>query len=325
MRYLSFLDLAGRQRVGAAQSGPDTIRDLTDLLPAGDTSPMRRLIVAAAESDLTTLLAEAPVVDAATARRLPVVPDPSKIVAAPVNYRAHQAEMNEAAHIDSLGVFLKAPSSVLGDGGTVRLPYTDRRFDQEGEFAAVIGRTTRNVTEAEAIDAVFGYTCLMDMTMRGGEDRSVRKSFDTFTPIGPTVVTPDELPAIDELQIHLWVNGDLRQRADLSDLIWSLPRLIAYVSSVMTLLPGDIVTTGTPEGVGQVFDGDRIDLEVTGLDRLSVGVSATGATTCPTRGARSGPVPPRALTHVAERISSAPISPGAGYWSGHSESTSDSA
>ncbi|WP_224389994.1 fumarylacetoacetate hydrolase family protein [Pseudonocardia sp. ICBG1293] len=302
MRYLSFLDAAGSRRVGAVESGSSaTIRDLTDLLPAGAGSPIRRLIGGVPAGDVATLLARAPEVDAATTTALPVVPDPTKIVAAPVNYRAHQSEMNESAHIDALGVFLKAPSSVLPTGGTVRLPYTDRRFDQEGEFAAVIGRTTRNVSEQEALDAVFGYTGLMDMTMRGGEDRSVRKSFDTFTPLGPTVVTPDEVPPVDELELRLSVNGVLRQRADLSDLIWSLPRLIAYVSSVMTLHPGDVVTTGTPEGVGEVFDGDRIDLGITGLDPLWVDVTDSGAVACPTRGARRGPVPPRELTPVAER------------------------
>ncbi|MGD9989166.1 fumarylacetoacetate hydrolase family protein [Pseudonocardia sp.] len=298
MRYLSFLDASGRQRVGAVQAGSlDTARDLTDLLPGGDASPMRRLIAAGA--DAAALLTAAPEVEVATV--LPVVPDPGKIVAAPVNYRAHQAEMNEASHIDSLGVFLKAPTSVIGHGDVVRLPYTDRRFDQEGEFAAIIGRRTRDVDETDALGAVFGYTSLLDMTMRGGEDRSVRKSFDTFTPVGPTVVTPDEVAPIDELELRLWVEGDLRQRADLRDLIWSLPRLIAYVSSVMTLLPGDIVTTGTPEGVGEVHDGDRIDMEISGLDRLGVGVSDAGAVVCPTRGARSGPVPPRDLTPVTER------------------------
>jgi 2-keto-4-pentenoate hydratase/2-oxohepta-3-ene-1,7-dioic acid hydratase in catechol pathway len=300
MRFLSFLDQTGAIRAGAVDGvDPTVIRDLTGLLPPGAGSPLRRLITSGI--DPAPLIAAAPVVDAAGTTLMPVVPDPSKIVAAPVNYRAHQAEMNEAAHIDALGVFLKAPSSALAGGGTVRLPYTDRRFDQEGEFAAVIGRTTRHVTEAQALDAVFGYTCLMDMTMRGGEDRSVRKSFDTFTPLGPTVVTPDEVPPIDELELRLRVNGALRQRAELSDLIWGLPRLIAYVSSVMTLLPGDVVTTGTPEGVGEVVDGDRIDLEITGLDRLSVVVSGAGAVPCPTRGAHRGPVPPAALTPVHER------------------------
>jgi 2-keto-4-pentenoate hydratase/2-oxohepta-3-ene-1,7-dioic acid hydratase in catechol pathway len=288
----------------SGQFGPhdQKISDVTDLLPAGDGSPMRRLITAVGSgADLETLVSRAPVVDAASIALLPVVPDPSKIVAAPVNYHNHQIEMNEASHIDSLGVFLKAPSSVLGDGGVVRLPYTDRRFDQEGEFAAVIGRRARDVPEAEALEYVFGYTCLLDMTMRGGEDRSVRKSFDTFTPVGPTIVARQDVPSIDELELRLWVNGSLRQRADLKDLIWGVSKLISYVSTVMTLHPGDIVTTGTPEGVGTVHDGDRIEVEVTGLDRLTVSVSEEGAGLCPTRGAGRGPKPPGDLTPVAER------------------------
>lgn len=304
MRYLNFLDADGRVRAGVLDpAGQDKVHDLTGLLPAGEAGPMRRLIAAAATGPdvVEKMIERAPVVAAATTSVLPPVPDPTKVVAAPVNYRNHQSEMSQDSHIDSLGVFLKAPSSVIGHGGAVTLPYTDRRFDQEGEFAAVIGRTARNVDEADALDYVFGYTCLLDMTMRGGEDRSVRKSFDTFTPVGPTIVSPADLPRIEELELHLWVNGTLRQRADLKDLIWSLPKLIAYVSTVMTLFPGDIVTTGTPEGVGEVFDGDRIEVEVTGLDRLAVTVTNQGAVACPTLGARRGPVPPSGLTPVAER------------------------
>jgi 2-keto-4-pentenoate hydratase/2-oxohepta-3-ene-1,7-dioic acid hydratase in catechol pathway len=305
MRYVSFRDSVGRDRVGVCErlGDPDRkISDVTDLLAAGTDSPMRRLIAAVASgTDIESLLWRAPVVPAASVSLLPVVPDPSKIVAAPVNYVNHQLEMNEASRVDSLGVFLKAPSSVIGDGGVVRLPYTDRRFDQEGEFAAVIGRRARDVPQAEALDYVFGYTCLLDMTMRGGEDRSVRKSFDTFTPVGPSIVAPQYIPPIDELELRLWVNGSLRQRADLNDLVWSVARLISYVSTVMTLYPGDIVTTGTPEGVGAVHDGDLIEVEVTGLDRLTVSVSEQGAGRCPTRGAGHGPKPPTDLTPVSER------------------------
>lgn len=304
MRYLSFLDPSRCERAGIVDpAAPTKIYDVTELLPDGTGGPMRRLITATAgdRQAVERLCAEATVVDASETDVLAPVPDPTKIVAAPVNYRNHQSEMNEASHIDSLGVFLKAPSSVIGDGGAVRLPYTDRRFDQEGEFAAVIGRTARNVTEDEALAYVFGYTCLLDMTMRGGEDRSVRKSFDTFTPMGPTLVSPSDVPPIDELELRLWVNGTLRQRADLKDMIWGLPKLIAYVSSVMTLYPGDVVTTGTPEGVGPVVDGDRIEMEVTGLDRLTVVVSAKDAVRCPTLGANRGPVPPSELTPVHER------------------------
>lgn len=304
MRCLSFRDAAGRVRAGVSGSSDhdQKISDVTDLLPAGDSSPMRRLIKAAESgSDIEALVSRAPMVDPTSIVLLPVVPDPTKIVAAPVNYRNHQMEMNEASHISSLGVFLKAPSSVLGDGGVIRLPYNDRRFDQEGEFAAVIGRRARDVPEAEALDYIFGYTCLLDMTMRGGEDRSVRKSFDTFTPVGPTIVAREDIPPIDELELSLWVNGSLRQRADLTDLIWGVGKLISYVSTVMTLYPGDIVTTGTPEGVGAVHDGDTIEVKVTGLDLLTVSVSEEGADACPTLGAGQGPKPPADLTPVSER------------------------
>ena len=303
MRFLSFRGPGGQDRAGVLALGSgSTVRDVTDLLPAGTGGPMRRLIAATAAGWVPAeSLRSAPAVALSGADVLAPVPDPTKVVAAPVNYRNHQSEMQQSSHIDALGVFLKAPSSVIADGGVVRLPYTDRRFDQEGELAAVIGRTARHVSAEDALDHVFGYTCLLDMTMRGGEDRSVRKSFDTFTPIGPTIVATDAAPPLEEMEIHLWVNGTLRQRADVKDLIWELPRLIAYVSSVMTLHPGDIVTTGTPEGVGQVVDGDRVEVEVTGLDRLTVTVSDSGAVPCPTRGGGSGPKPPAELTPVAER------------------------
>ena len=123
--------------------------------------------------------------------RVPVA-DPSKIIAAPVNYRDHQAEMSTDSQVGALGFFLKAPSSLLDPGGTIQLPYHDRRFDQEGELALVIGRTARQVSVQDALSCVFGYTGLLDITMRGGEDRSTRKSFDTFTPMGPVLSTADE-------------------------------------------------------------------------------------------------------------------------------------
>lgn len=304
MRYISFRDARGALRVGVtALDDPTMVLDLTDSVPTGPYGPMRRLIEAASTGAWRPEEALGTAIGLPRAGIVPIapVPDPSKIVAAPVNYRKHQAEMSSDSHIDALGVFLKAPSSVTGHESVVRLPYSDRRFDQEGEFAVVIGRPARHVRAAEALQHVFGFTSLLDMTMRGGEDRSVRKSFDTFTPMGPTLVTPDEVQEIAELELQLWVNGTLRQRADLADLIWDVPRLIAYASSVMTLLPGDVVTTGTPEGVGAVRDGDRIELDVTGLDRLAVAVSSTGAVPCPTLGSGRGPRPPTDLTPVRSR------------------------
>jgi 2-keto-4-pentenoate hydratase/2-oxohepta-3-ene-1,7-dioic acid hydratase in catechol pathway len=297
MRILSYADSAGRWRLAVAD--PEGVwRDVTSaaLGPgAGDTmvSPMRQFL--SRQGSWASLASAAATADAEKAdivTVLPPVPDPGKIVAAPVNYRDHQVEMSETTAIDSLGVFLKAPSSLTGDGGTVRLPYHDRRFDQEGELAAIIGKTASGVPRENALDVVAGYACLLDMTMRGGEDRSVRKSFDTFTPAGPWLVTPAEVGDVAELELRTWVDDQLRQQARLADLIWDVPKLIAYVSSVMTLHPGDLIATGTPAGVGQVRDGQRITVEITRVGRLHVSVTGEGAVACPTLGMGRGPVPP---------------------------------
>jgi 2-keto-4-pentenoate hydratase/2-oxohepta-3-ene-1,7-dioic acid hydratase in catechol pathway len=224
--------------------------------------------------------------------RVPVA-NPSKIIAAPVNYRDHQAEMNVDTQVGALGFFLKAPSSLLGPGGTVQLPYHDRRFDQEGELALVIGRTARDISEQEALSHVFGYTGLLDITMRGGEDRSMRKSFDTFTPMGPVLVTADEFGDPDEVELRCWVSGKLRQKASTRDLIWGVARLVSYASSVATLYPGDVISTGTPAGVGPITAGDTIRLELSGLGLdLTARVAADATIASPTSGHGHGPVPP---------------------------------
>ena len=224
--------------------------------------------------------------------RVPVA-DPSKVIAAPVNYRDHQAEMNADAQIGALGFFLKAPSSLLDPGGTIQLPYHDRRFDQEGELALVIGRTARRVSEQDALSHVFGYTGLLDITMRGGEDRSTRKSFDTFTPMGPVLVTADEFGDPDDVELRCWVSGELRQKASTRDLIWGVARLVSYASSVTTLNPGDVITTGTPAGVGPLIAGDAIRLEIPGLGLdLTARVAADATIASPTSGRGRGPVPP---------------------------------
>ena len=233
--------------------------------------------------------------------RAPVA-DPSKIIAAPVNYRDHQAEMNVDAQVGALGFFLKAPSSLLDPGGEIRLPYHDRRFDQEGELALVIGRTARTVNERDALSYVFGYTGLLDITMRGGEDRSTRKSFDTFTPMGPTLVTADEFGDPDDIDLRCWVNDDLRQRASTRDLIWSVARLVSYASSVTTLHPGDVITTGTPAGVGPLKAGDTVRLELSGLGLdLEARVTADDTSASPTSGHNRGPVTPPAVPREPRR------------------------
>jgi 2-keto-4-pentenoate hydratase/2-oxohepta-3-ene-1,7-dioic acid hydratase in catechol pathway len=284
------------ERVGYVD-GRDVV-DLTSVVPPSSTglagSPMRRLIAEyeqvrteGCRRDLPRIALEE------TALRCPV-PDPSKILAAPVNYVDHQREMSSASTVSELGLFLKSPASLLDPGGTVRLPYTDRRFDQEGELSVIIGRgASRIETEDEALNAVFGFTGALDMTMRGGEDRSTRKSFATFTPIGPWIVTADEFGDPSAVDLTCSVNGTVRQRANTRDLIWSASRLVMYASWISALLPGDILLTGTPAGVDEVIDGDEVVLELSGLGRpLAVQVTSAGAIPSHTSGHRSGPVPP---------------------------------
>jgi 2-keto-4-pentenoate hydratase/2-oxohepta-3-ene-1,7-dioic acid hydratase in catechol pathway len=202
---------------------------------------------------------------------------PGKVIGAPVNYLDHKAEMAAPQTIANLGIFLKAPSSIIGPGGQIVLPYLDQRTDQEGELAVVIGHKAWRVPPSEAMDVVFGYTCALDITVRSTEDRSTRKSFDTFAPIGPWIVTADEIADPGNLNLRCWVNDELRQQANTRDLIFNVAALIAYTSSVMTLQPGDIILTGTPAGVGPINTGDRITVEIERIGQLTVTVTDEGA------------------------------------------------
>ncbi|MFJ3804368.1 fumarylacetoacetate hydrolase family protein [Streptomyces sp. NPDC090088] len=285
MRFVSFETRHGGCGAGVLTDEGIQVLLLDDRRERG-ISPIRRLLLET-EGRLTELRNQAdasPVLRIADVRVDIPVPDPSKIVAAPVNYRDHQAEMRQETHVNTLGVFLKSPSSLVPHGGVVQLPYHDRRFDQEGELALVVGREMSHVPPEEALDHVAGYTCLLDMTMRGGEDRSIRKSFDTFTPMGPHLVTPDEVGPLETLELRCSVDGTPRQHARITDLIWDVPRLLSYISSAMRLLPGDVVSTGTPAGVGEVRDGHRIVVDIDRIGRLDVSVSSAGAVASPTRG-----------------------------------------
>lgn len=283
----------GDDRIGKVVD--DTVVDLSDLvddLPGrGGGGRMIRLI-----TDWEILRPRAETADsgfpAASVRLAAPIPRPGKIAAAPVNYEDHKEEMKQTGDVAHLGFFLKANSSVLAPEGVIRLPYTDRRFDNEGELALVIGRRCRHVPIAQALDVVFGYTCLLDITMRGGEDRSTRKSFDTFTPLGPCIVTADEFGDPTDAELTCSVNGELRQKANTGQLIWGVARLVEYMSSVMTLEPGDVISTGTPAGVGPIESGDVVSVTISRIGTLTVGVSAEEAGLSPTLGAGSGPVPP---------------------------------
>jgi 2-keto-4-pentenoate hydratase/2-oxohepta-3-ene-1,7-dioic acid hydratase in catechol pathway len=210
-------------------------------------------------------------------------PCPIHVVAAPVNYHKHIGEIGNRSVSGNTsaierGFFLKSSASVSGPADGIVLPKgSERRFDHESELAVVIGKRARNVARADAFGYVFGYMCLIDVTMRiekGAfeEERVARKSFDTFTPTGPYIVTADEIPDPGGLANRLWVNDELRQDSNTRALILDVPGLIEWASSVMTLQPGDIIATGTPEGVGAVQPGDTVTMEIEKLGKLEVQV-----------------------------------------------------
>ena len=202
----------------------------------------------------------------------PPVPQPGKIVGVPVNYIDHQREMNVEHTVAGLGFFLKSPSSVIGPDGEVVLPFPDRRTDQEAELGVVIGSRASFVDRRDALDHVFGYTCLVDVTVRGSEERSTRKSFAGFTPIGPWITTADEIPDPTRLHIRGWVNDELRQDESTEKMVYGVAELIEFVSSVVTLEVGDIIATGTPAGVGPVAAGDVIRVSIDAVGTLEVPV-----------------------------------------------------
>lgn len=275
-------------RLGAGV-GTDDLVDITALIPAAVPPADRMRTLIAGWS--TWRLAAERAIRTEPGRRLAEVtlraplPAPRVILAAPVNYRRHQAEMGGAngvyadtvVHgIDTYAGFVKASSSIIGPNLAVRLPFPDRRFDYEGEVGVVIGKTASRVPRERALEHVFGYIPLLDITMRGPEDRSYRKSFDTFTPVGPAVVTADVVNDPADIALELTVNGQLRQRANTHDLIYDIAQLIEFYSATITLEPGDLIATGTPEGVGAIQPGDAIVLTLRDIGRLemNVGVGA---------------------------------------------------
>ncbi|MGX1274700.1 fumarylacetoacetate hydrolase family protein [Streptomyces phaeoluteigriseus] len=275
------LALFNKGRLGLVDG--DDIVDVTDQVAGADTpgpaGALQRHIETVADGDTIPFnlsgLVRVPLAEAVLEAPLP---RPGKIVGAPVNYLDHKAEMQYTTSVADLGVFLKASSSVIGPGEDIVLPYRDKRTDQEGELGVVIGRTGAHVSADEALEYVFGYTCVLDITVRSGEDRSTRKSFDTFTPLGPWIVTADEIPDPDALDLRCDVGGTTRQHTNTANLIFGVRELIAYTSSVMTLHPGDVIATGTPAGVGPLTHGDRVVLEIERVGRLEVGVDGSRAT-----------------------------------------------
>jgi 2-keto-4-pentenoate hydratase/2-oxohepta-3-ene-1,7-dioic acid hydratase in catechol pathway len=235
------------------------------------------------------MAAKAPAKRLSEVKLISPVARPSKAMAAPTNYRKHIEEMRtrtdlppEATNrqppdIGKAGIFLKANSSIVGPSEGIPLRFLDRTNEHEIELVVIIGKQGSDIPKAKALDYIAGYTLGLDMTCRGGEDRSFRKSIDGYSVLGPWMMTADEIANPDDLKITLTLNGALKQTAQTRDLIYDIGRLIEFASSFYTLYPGDVYYTGTPQGVSPVKPGDVLRGKCDQIGEFEVKVRAHSA------------------------------------------------
>lgn len=276
-------------RLGVVEG--EIVRDVTEALSVLPVSryplPTFDLLVAhlAELRAAIAALGEMPEYKLADVRLLSPVANPGKLVAAPVNYQAHLEEAiadeetfsrTHVRRIQETGLFLKATSSLIGAGEPIRLSHEDRRTDHEVELAVIIGRECRNATREDALTYVAGYSIGLDITIRGPEERSLRKSLDSYSVLGPWLVTTDEYGDPSGRRMTLEVDGAPRQDANTRDLIMDVPALIVFASAYYTLKPGDVIFTGTPEGVGPIEPGQWITAAIEGIGGIRVEVLGEG-------------------------------------------------
>ncbi|WP_148414047.1 fumarylacetoacetate hydrolase family protein [Haloferax sp. KTX1] len=274
MKFVRF----NQSQLGLLTDDGEGIVDLTDRLGLTSDEPLveymegdydaSEYVDADADFDVSDVTLDAP------------VDRPGKVIAAPLNYENHIAEAiadkdittDEWFSIKDKGYFLKAPSSVIGPSENIVIPFSDRRIDHEIELAFVMGEESKDVSNDEAWENIFGYTILLDISVRGDQDRSNRKSYDTFTVVGPCVVTPDEVGDPQSLDLELAVNGEVRQSENTSEMVYTCADVVQYASIGATIEVGDVITTGTPEGVGPLADGDTVDATIENIGSMTVGV-----------------------------------------------------
>src|SRR5262245_12390829 len=300
MRFCRF----GEGRLGLVEGA--TVKDVTaalDVLPSY-RYPLPSHDVFLANLDLVAARARAiapsaPALSLDRVRLLSPVANPGKIIAAPVNYAKHldevrtdvQLSANNPSHtltIHKAGLFLKASSSLVGPGEGIVIRTPDRRTDHEVELVIVIGRTASRVSASNAMAHVAGYAIGLDISIRGSEDRSFRKSADSYSVLGPWLVTADEVLRPAALDLSLTVNGTLRQQSNTRHMILGVPELIELASSIYTLHPGDLLFTGTPEGVSPIEAGDRISATIEQIGSMEVATRAAD----PAAAAMTAPVAP---------------------------------
>ncbi len=278
----------GNDRLGVVDG--NHVRDVTSVL---DALPSYRHPLPAFDVVIANLELLKPQIDAVAAQSTPLrldelrllspVANPGKIVGAPVNYQKHLEEVldNPQLHhqaqikpIHQAGLFLKASSSLVGPGQGIALRMLERRNDHEVELAVVMGKEARHLSRRDALAHVAGYAIGLDITIRGPEERSLRKSPDSYTVLGPWLVTADEIPEPNGLDLRIAVNGEVRQSSNTRNMILGVPELIEYASSFYTLHPGDIIVTGTPEGVSPIMPGDRIEASIERIGTMTLSVRA---------------------------------------------------
>ena len=256
------------------------IFDLSNVCKSDQLIGVVEFVVSQTPAQLTSFKDAATTLNLDAVRINSPIKHPSKVVAAPINYKAHILEMQENGQafghiitdIKKAGLFLKASSSIVGPGHGIHQIFLDRRTDHEIELCAVIGKRCKNVSKDEALDYVLGYCLGLDITLRGSEDRSFRKSIDTYTVLGPWLTLPSKSINPENIELYLSVNGQARQETNTSDMVLSLSELIEYASLFYTLEPGDVIMTGTPQGVGPILPGDVIFAKGSHLGEMSVNV-----------------------------------------------------
>jgi 2-keto-4-pentenoate hydratase/2-oxohepta-3-ene-1,7-dioic acid hydratase in catechol pathway len=274
----------------------DMVHDITEIqdeIRAGARYDMRGDAVIAALPEWRDRMEEAaakapgkPISDVAL---LPPVARPSKVMAAPINYQAHINEMEANPHITgrdqagapqrpkgiaNQGIFLKANSAMVGASEGVAIRFPESRNDHEVEFCIIIGKQGSRIKQEDALDYIAGYTLGLDMTVRGIQDRSFRKSCDGYAPLGPCMVTADEVPEPNNVPFTVHLNGELKQDAHSKDMIFDVPKLLEFASEYYTLYPGDVMFTGSPPGVSEVKAGDEMVCKCDLIGEMTVKVRA---------------------------------------------------
>ena len=258
------------QRGGVVQPSADFLRrfpDLSAVLQAGALVDLERAVANGGTA-----------VDPATVQALPVLPNPGKLICVGLNYKTHVAE-TKRGDSEHPSLFLRFNDTLAADGDVVLRPAFSDRFDWEGELAFVIGKGGRHIAKADAFDHIAGYCCFNDVSVRDWQRHTHQftpgKNFPGTGPLGPWLVTRDEVPDVTQLTLETRLNGQVVQHASVGDLIFDIPVLVEYISHFTPLSPGDVIATGTPGGVGDrrepplyMQDGDTVEVEVTGLGVL---------------------------------------------------------